>query len=265
MKAIMYTTLELQQDGPITTLWMNRPDVHNAFNAKLIAELTAACRALDADPAVRVVILAGRGRSFSAGADLEWMKRAAQQDVAANHADAQALATMLRSLAELRKPTVARIQGAALGGGTGLAVACDIAIASTEAMFGTTEVRLGLIPAAISPYVLRAIGARQAGRYFLTGERIPAARAQELGLIHEAVAPELLDAAVQQTVNALLQGSPAAQRAAKELIRAVDHERVNDNLVSDTASRIAHVRATAEGREGVAAFLEKRTPDWAGK
>jgi methylglutaconyl-CoA hydratase len=261
----MYSTLELQTDGPITTLWMNRPDVHNAFNATLIAELTAACRALDADPTVRVVILAGRGRSFSAGADLQWMKRAAEQDVAANYADAQALATMLRTLAELKKPTIARIHGAALGGGTGLAAACDIAIASTEAVFGTTEVRLGLIPAAISPYVLRAIDARQAGRYFLTGEKIPAAKAQELGLIHEAVAPELLDPTVQKISNALLQGSPAAERAAKELIRAVNYERVNDNLVSDTASRIAHLRATAEGKEGVAAFLEKRQANWLGK
>lgn len=258
----MYSTLELQTEGPITTLWMNRPDVHNAFNATLIAELAAACGALDADPAVRVVILAGRGRSFSAGADLEWMKRAAAQDVASNHADAQTLAIMLRTLAELKKPTIARVHGAALGGGTGLAAACDIVIASSEAVFGTTEVRLGLIPAAISPYVLRAIGARQAGRYFLSGEKIPAAKAQELGLVHETVAPELLDPTVQQIATALLQGSPAAQRAAKELIRAVDHERINDNLVSDTASRIAHVRATAEGREGVAALLEKRHPDW---
>lgn len=258
----MFKTLEIENKGPVSTIWMNRPEVHNAFDETLISELSAACKQLDTDASVRVVILAGRGRSFSAGADLNWMRRVAEQNVASNHDDAQALAEMLRAIAEMRKPTIARIQGAALGGGTGLAAACDIAIASTEAVFATSEVRLGLIPAAISPYVLRAIGARQAYRYFQTGERISAAKALELGLVHEAVAPELLDATIQQMVNALLLGGPAAQSAAKELIRSVDHERVNDNLVSDTAHRIAHLRAMPEAKEGVEAFLGKRNPNW---
>ncbi len=260
-----YQTLELESAGPVTTLWINRPTAHNAFDETLIADLTAACRTLDADPTVRVVILAGRGKSFSAGADLNWMQRASAQGVDENLADARALAHMLRTLAEMKKPTIARIQGAALGGGMGLAAACDIAVASADAVFATSEVRLGIIPATISPYVLRAIGARQALRYFQTGERMDAARAKEIGLVHEVVAPDQLDAKVAEIAAALLLGGPLAQAAAKELIRAVDHQPVNDNLLEDTAHRIAHLRATPEGREGVAAFLEKRSPAWVRK
>lgn len=260
-----YQTLELESAGPVTTLWMNRPTAHNAFDETLIADLTAACRTLDADPTVRVVILAGRGKSFSAGADLNWMQRASAQGVDENLAGARALAHMLRTLAEMKKPTIARIQGAALGGGMGLAAACDIAVASADAVFATSEVRLGIIPATISPYVLRAIGARQALRYFQTGERMDAARAKEIGLVHEVVAPDQLDAKVAEIAAALLLGGPLAQAAAKELIRAVDHQPVNDNLLEDTAHRIAHLRATPEGREGVAAFLEKRSPAWVRK
>ena len=260
-----YQTLELESAGPVTTLWMNRPTAHNAFDETLIADLTAACRTLDADPTVRVVILAGRGKSFSAGADLNWMQRASAQGVDENLADARALAHMLRTLAEMKKPTIARIQGAALGGGMGLAAACDIAVASADAVFATSEVRLGIIPATISPYVLRAIGARQALRYFQTGERMDAARAKEIGLVHEVVAPDQLDAKVAEIAAALLLGGPLAQAAAKELIRAVDHQPVNDNLLEDSAHRIAHLRATPEGREGVAAFLEKRSPAWVRK
>jgi methylglutaconyl-CoA hydratase len=260
-----YQTLELESAGPVTTLWMNRPTAHNAFDETLIADLTAACRTLDADPTVRVVILAGRGKSFSAGADLNWMQRASAQGVDENLAGARALAHMLRTLAEMKKPTIARIQGAALGGGMGLAAACDIAVASADAVFATSEVRLGIIPATISPYVLRAIGARQALRYFQTGERMDAARAKEIGLVHEVVAPDQLDAKVAEIAAALLLGGPLAQAAAKELIRAVDHQPVNDNLLEDSAHRIAHLRATPEGREGVAAFLEKRSPAWVRK
>lgn len=259
-----YQTLELESAGPVTTLWMNRPTAHNAFDETLIADLTAACRTLDADPTVRVVILAGRGKSFSAGADLNWMQRASAQGVDENLAGARALAHMLRTLAEMKKPTIARIQGAALGGGMGLAAACDIAVASADAVFATSEVRLGIIPATISPYVLRAIGARQALRYFQTGERMDAARAKEIGLVHEVVAPDQLDAKVAEIAAALLLGGPLAQAAAKELIRAVDHQPVNDNLLEDSAHRIAHLRATPEAREGIAAFLEKRSPAWIG-
>ena len=261
----MFMTLEIELNGPVATIWMNRPDLHNAFDENLIAELTAACVALDADPDVRIVVLAGRGKSFSAGADLNWMKRAANNGVDDNLNDARALAGMLRTLAEMKKPTIARVQGAALGGGMGLASACDIAIASTRAVFATSEVKFGIIPSAISPYVLRAIGARQAYRYFQSAERIDAARAREIGLVHEAVAPEQLDAKVKEIVDALIQGGPLAQAAAKELIRAVDNQSINDHVVEDTAHRIAHLRATPEAREGIAAFLDKRQPNWIGE
>ncbi len=258
----MTSTLEITRDGPVAAIWMNRPEVHNAFDETLIADLTAACRELDADDSVRVVVLAGRGKSFSAGADLAWMKRAANYTVEENLADAGALAAMLRTLANMKKPTVARVQGAALGGGTGLTAACDIAIASSAAVFATSEVKFGIIPSAISPYVLRAIGPRQALRYFQSAERFDAARARELGLVHEVVAPEQLDAKVAEVVASLLQCGPKAQAAAKDLIRAVAHQPIGDAVVADTVQRIAHLRATPEAREGVAAFLEKRTPDW---
>ena len=261
----MYQSLEIERQGPVATLWMNRPDLHNAFDDTLITELTAAFMALEADSSVRVVVLAGRGKSFSAGADLNWMKRAANNGLDANLNDARALALMLRTLAELQKPTIARIQGAALGGGMGLAAACDIAVASTKAVFATSEVKFGIIPSAISPYVLRAIGARQATRYFQTAERIAAARAYEIGLVHECVEPEALDAKVAQIAQALQGGGPAAQAAAKDLIRAVSHQPVNDALVEETAQRIAYLRATPEAREGISAFLEKRQPSWMGE
>ena len=261
----MFTTLEIELAGQVATIWMNRPEMHNAFDEILIAELTAACIALDEDEDVRVVVLAGRGKSFSAGADLNWMKRAANNGVDDNLNDARALARMLRVLAEMKKPTIARVQGAALGGGTGLTAACDIAVASTKVVFATSEVKFGIIPSAISPYVVRAIGARQAYRYFQSAERIDAARAREIGLVHEAVEPEDLDAKVQEIVAALLLGGPLAQAAAKDLIRAVDNQPINHTLVEDTAHRIAHLRATPEAREGIAAFLDKRPANWIGE
>ena len=258
----MYETLEIAREGSVATLWMNRPDVHNAFNEQLIAELTLACRQLDDDAAVRVVVLAGRGKSFSAGADLNWMRRAADASVDENMADARNLAGMLRTLAEMNKPTIARVHGAALGGGMGLASACDICIAGEGAVFATSEVRFGIIPSAISPYVIRAIGARQAGRYFQTAERISASRAAELGLAHEAVPGAELDAKVHGIVVALLLGGLQSQAAAKDLIRAVADRPVSDELVEDTARRIATLRATPEAREGLAAFLDKRPAAW---
>ena len=258
----MHPTLEIQYAGPVATLWMNRPELHNAFNPQLIGDLTAACRALDANDTVRMVILAGRGKSFSAGADLNWMKTAGQASVADNIEDARRLATMLRTLAELRKPTIARVHGAALGGGLGLAAACDLCVAATGAVFATSEVRFGIIPATIAPYVIRAIGARQASRYFQTAERMDAQRAWEIGLVHELATPEDLDRKVQQLTDALLLGGPQAQAAAKALIRAVAGQAISDELIEDTAHRIAVLRATAEAREGLAAFLEKRRPAW---
>ncbi len=258
----MYETLEIQREAGVATIWMNRPDVHNAFNAQLIADLTTACIELDADDAVRAVVLAGRGKSFSAGADLNWMKAAGEASEAENFADAMKLAGMLRTLAEMKKPTIARVHGAALGGGMGLASACDICIASDRAVFATSEVKFGIIPSAISPYVIRAIGERQAYRYFQTAERIGAARAAELGLAHEAVATEELDAKVSEVVEALLQGGPKSQAAAKDLIRAVANRPVSDAVVEDTARRIASLRATPEAKEGLAAFLDKRPAAW---
>lgn len=260
-----FHALQIELSGPVATLWMNRPDLHNAFDETLIAELTAACVALNEDNDVRIVILAGRGKSFSAGADLNWMKRAANNGLDDNLNDARALALMLRTLAEMKKPTIARIQGAALGGGMGLAAACDIAVASTKAVFATSEVKFGIIPSAISPYVLRAIGARQAYRYFQSAERIDAHRALDIGLVHETVEPEQLDTKISEIVDSLLQGGPLSQAAAKDLIRTVNGRPINDTLVDDTAHRIAHLRATPEAREGIAAFLDKRQPSWMGE
>jgi methylglutaconyl-CoA hydratase len=183
----MFETLEILRDHQVATIWMNRPDRHNAFNAQVIAELTQAFELLGADQSARVIVLAGCGKSFSAGADLNWMKAAGEASFEDNVADARKLAAMLRRLAEMPKPTIARVQGAALGGGMGLAAACDICFAATAASFATSEVKFGLIPSAIGPYVLRAIGARQASRYFLSAERICAKRAVEIGLAHEVV------------------------------------------------------------------------------
>lgn len=258
----MYRTLEIERRRSVAILWMNRPQVHNAFNAELIAELTAACRELDADAATRVVILAGRGKSFSAGADLSWMEAAGRAALEDNLEDARRLALMLRTLAELRKPTIARVHGAALGGGLGLAAACDICVAAPTAVFATSEVRLGLAPATISPYVIRAIGERQAYRYFLTAERISATRALEIGLVHEVTTLEQLDTRIEELTQALLQGGPQALAASKDLIRAVANRPVSDVLMEDAARRIAALRATPEAQDGLVAFLKKRRPSW---
>ena len=258
----MYETLEIERSGGVATIWMNRPDVHNAFNARLIADLTAACEALDADESVRVVVLGGRGKSFSAGADLNWMKAAGEASVEENLADARRLAGMLRTLSGMATPTIARVQGAALGGGMGLASACDICVASEKAVFATSEVRFGIIPSAISHYVILAIGERQSYRYFQTAERISAARAGEIGLAHEVTSVDALDAKVDEIVAALLAGGPRAQAAAKDLIRAVANKPVDDAVVEDTSRRIAGLRATPEAKEGLSAFLEKRPANW---
>jgi methylglutaconyl-CoA hydratase len=258
----MYETIEIERQGGVATLWMNRPDVHNAFNSQLIADIDAACQELDIDPNVRVVVLAGRGKSFSAGADLNWMKRAGEAGFEENLQAAMQLAGMLRNLAEMSKPTIARVHGAALGGGMGLASACDMCVASEKAVFATSEVRFGIIPAAISPYVIRAIGARQSHRYFQTAERISATRAYELGLAHEVTTLDGLDSDIESLVKSLLQGGPHAQASAKSLIRSVSYLSVDDALVEETAKRIATLRATPEAQEGLSAFLEKRSAAW---
>ena len=252
---------EHRADGSVF-LTLNRPDVHNAFDDRLIAGLTATLQRLAADDAVRAVVLTGAGRSFSAGADLNWMRRSSTYGEAENLADARALAGLMATLNELPKPTIARVNGAALGGGTGLIACCDIAVASTDAKFGTTEVRLGLIPAVIGPYVVAAIGARHARWLMLTGERIAAAEAVRIGLIHAAVPPDQLDGAVARLLEDLLKGGPMALAAAKRLVHDLAGQPIGAGLIDDTASRIATLRATPEGRDGVAAFLDKRRPGW---
>jgi len=241
---------------------MNRAEAHNAFNETLIEELTRVFDTLGYDAGVRVIVLAGRGKSFSAGADLEWMERAAGYSSEENRRDARKLAKMIATIHRLPKPTVARVHGAALGGGVGLVAACDIAIASTQASFATTEVRLGMIPSVISPYVIAAIGRRQAHRYFLTAERFDAVEAHRIGLAHVVCEPGELDAKVAAVAQSLLANSPMAQAAAKELIFHVVDRPIEDVLIEETAQRIAKSRATAEAKEGIAAFLEKRKPRW---
>lgn len=257
--------LKIERAGGVARVVMSRPEVHNAFDEALIAALTEAFRALEADDAVRVVVLAGEGKSFSAGADLNWMQRQSAAPLEANLEDARRLAELFRTIATCGKPTIARVHGAALGGGMGLASACDICVASRAASFATSEVKFGIIPSAISPYVIRAIGQRQATRYFQTAERITAQRAWELGLVHELAADDALDAAVEQVVSALLAGGPKAQTAAKELIRAVADRPISAEVIEDTARRIATLRATPEAKEGLSAFLEKRPAGWVGE
>jgi methylglutaconyl-CoA hydratase len=258
----MFETLHIEHAGPVATVWMARPEVFNAFNEQLIDELSRACALLDQDASVRVVVLGGRGPHFSAGADLNWMRRAATASEQDNLEDARRFARMLHSLSTLSKPTIARVQGAALGGGTGLAAACDMAVASTDAVFSTSEVKFGIIPAVISPYVLRAIGPRQALRYFQSAERISAERALAIGLVHEVAALDQLDAAVAALIKPLLAGGPLAQKAAKDLIIAVQGRPIDATTLEDTAQRIARQRRTDEARDGVSAFLDKRAPAW---
>ena len=249
-------TVEADERG-VVRVTLNRPAVHNAFNEGMIGELTDAFADLGKQDGVRVIVLAGNGASFSAGADLNWMKRAAEQDEYANREDALAMARMFDTLNTCPKPVVALIQGTALGGGVGLAACCDVVIAQPETMFGLTEVRLGLIPAVISPFVIAKIGQSAARRYMLTGERFSAAEAQRIGLIHEV--SSALEAEGAKVVEALLAGGPEAIADAKDLIADITKM---DDKGELTAHRIATRRASDEGREGVAAFLGRRKPNW---
>jgi methylglutaconyl-CoA hydratase len=246
----------------VATVTLNRPEIHNAFDETLIARLTAAFVSLDDNPDVRVVVLAAAGKSFCAGADLKWMQRMAAFGPEENLADAQALAAMLRALYALSKPTIARVAGAAYGGGVGLVAACDIAIAVPEATFALSEAKLGLIPATIGPYVIEAIGARQARRYFLTAERFAAADALRIGLVHEVVPRDQLDARIDALIAMLEGAGPTAQLECKALVRGVAHRPIDEDVIDGTAEHIAAVRASPEGREGVAAFLGKRPAAW---
>lgn len=257
------THLNLEIDGPLGIVTLNNPEKHNAFDDVLIADLTAAFQSLDTNTAVRAVILSAVGKSFSAGGDLNWMKRVAAYSQTDNLRDATALGKLMSTLHGLSKPTIARVQGAALGGGVGLVACCDIAVGTLNASFSLSEARLGLIPAVISPYVIAAIGERAAHRYFLTAERFDAAEAFRLGLLHELAADDnAMDDKINDIVTALLLSGPQAITESKHLIGAVANQRIDAAVIDDTAQRIARVRASAEGKEGVGAFLEKRKANW---
>ncbi|MDD0841009.1 enoyl-CoA hydratase/isomerase family protein [Curvibacter sp. HBC61] len=248
--------------GPVARVTLNRPDVRNAFNEAVIAELTQAFLQLGADPEVRAIVLAGEGPAFCAGADLNWMRRMADYSRAQNLADAEQLAEMLRVLYACPKPTVARVQGDVYAGGTGLVAACDIAISVDTAGYCLSEARLGLIPATISPYVIRAMGARAAHRYFLTAERFSAAEALRIGFVHEVVAADQLDTRVNEVVAQLLNAGPQAVRLGKQLVQDVAGRDIDAALIRSTVEGIADVRVSPEGREGIQSFLQKRKPNW---
>lgn len=253
------------RDGPVARLRMNRPQLHNAFDAELIGALSSALQFVGSDDSIRVVVLEGAGASFSAGADLNWMRGMAAASKAENREDALALAHLMRTLDELPKPTLARVHGAAFGGGVGLVACCDIAIGVPGAKFGLTESRLGLLPAVISPYVIAAIGPRQARRWFATAEIFDAQTALQIGLLHQVVPEEQLDSAVQRQIDLLLKAGPIATANAKTLVTRVASERDRDILDSGNADLIARLRVSQEGQEGLSAFLDKRVPSWANR
>jgi methylglutaconyl-CoA hydratase len=260
-----YRHLEIEQRGAVRWLWLNRPEVRNAFNEALIAEIARAFAEVESSAATRVVVIAARGPAFCAGADLNWMREMAAYSHSENHADALKVARMFHAVHSCSRPVIARVQGDAYGGGVGLVAACDIAIAADAVSFGLSEVRLGIVAATISPHLVRAMGARQAARYMLTAEKFPAMRARELGLVHEVMKPKELDAEVERQANVLLSSSPAAMAATKQLLADVVEAPMDDVLLAATAKCIADARVSPEGREGIAAFLEKRAPSWVPK
>lgn len=261
-------TLKITQSGFIATITLNRPDVRNAFNDAVIAELTQAFTALGQREDVRAIVLAAEGVAFCAGADLNWMRRMADYTRAENLADAAQLAEMLRTIYECPKPTIARVQGDVYAGGMGLVAACDMAVSVDSANYCLSEVKLGLIPATISPYVIRAMGARAAHRYFLTAERFDATEAHRIGFVHEIVpaggGAAALDAKVTELAHALVTASPNAVRACKKLLHDVAEREINAPLIAQTVEGIADIRASSEGKEGVQSFLQKRKPSWLG-
>jgi len=256
------STLDIQRQGMVARVFLNRPEVRNAFNDGVIAELTAAFRDLGADPGLRAIVLGGHGKAFCAGADLSWMRTMAGYTWEQNHADAQALAGMLWTLYSCPLPVVGRIHGDCYAGGLGLAAVCDVLVAAEGVQFCLSEARLGLLPATIGPYVVRALGEQASRRYFVTAERFDAARAQALGFVHEVAAADTLDAKVDEIVNALVANGPAAVKACKTLVQTVAGRPIDAALRAETARRIADIRASDEGREGVQAFLNKREPAW---
>ncbi|MGA0571510.1 enoyl-CoA hydratase/isomerase family protein [Variovorax sp. VNK109] len=257
------TTIELRRPTPqVAEVWLNRPDIRNAMNGTLIAELAAAFAALSADEDVRVVLLAAHGKAFCAGADLNFMREMADYSWEQNRADAQKLADMLWQIDQCPVPLVGRLQGDCYAGGMGLASMCDVLVASDNVTFCLSEARLGLLPATISPYVARAMGVQAARRYMVTAERFTAAQAQTMGFVHELCTPDTLDAKVAELVAAIVANGPAASRACKQLVRDVAGREITAELRAETARRIADIRASDEGKEGLQSFLQKRKPAW---
>ncbi len=258
-----HTCIEVRHPSPERTeVWLNRPEVRNAFNDAMIAELTQAFAAIARDRRVRVVLLAAQGKAFCAGADLNWMRAMADYSWDQNRADAQGLADMLWTLDQCPVPIVGRLQGDCYAGGMGLAAVCDVRLASQSMQFCLSEARLGLMPATISPYVVRAMGASAARRYFVTSERFSATQAQAMGLVHEVCAPEALDASTEAMLDTLIANGPDAVRACKRLVRDVEGRPIDEALRGETARRIADIRASDEGKEGLQSFLNKCAPNW---
>ncbi len=257
-----FTTLKLAIDGPVARIWLNRPEMRNAIDDVFIRELAEAFAQAQAASGVRAVVLGGRGPAFCAGANLNWMKRAASFTPEQNLQDAAGLPRMLRTLAESRLPVIARIQGDVYAGGMGLVSVCDVAISADSANYCLSEVKIGLIPATISPYVIRAMGARAAQRYFLTAERFTAAEAHRIGFVHEVVAADALDAKVDEVLKNILAAAPHAVGESKRLLSDVTGQPIDDELAAETVRRIAALRASEEGQEGLRSFLEKRKPAW---
>jgi len=257
-------TVEVTRQGPVARVFLNRPEVRNAFNDAVIAELTHVFTGLGADPSLRAIVLGGHGKAFCAGADLSWMRAMADYSWEQNRADAQALAEMLWTIYSCPVPVVGRVHGDCYAGGVGLASVCDVLVASDAAAFCLSEAKLGLLPGTISPYVVRALGEQASRRYFVTAERFSAQQAHALGFVHELCTADTLDAKVDEIVAALCANGPMAVRACKRLVQDIAGRELNAALIEDTAARIAQVRAGAEGREGVASFLDKRSPSWRG-
>jgi methylglutaconyl-CoA hydratase len=258
----MNDAVHVERDGAVARVWLNRPDVRNAFNETSITELARVFAELSGDPALRVIVLGGRGKAFCAGADLSWMKTMAGYTWEQNRADAQALADMLWTLYSCPIPIVGRIHGDCYAGGVGLAAVCDVLVAAETATFCLSEARLGLLPATISPYVVRALGVQASRRYFTTAERFSATQAHAFGFVHELCAPDAIDAEVDARVAILVANGPMATRACKQLVQDIAGLPIGAELRAETARRIADVRASAEGREGVQSFLQKRKPAW---
>jgi methylglutaconyl-CoA hydratase len=257
-----YQTLEVTKAERVATVTLNRPDVRNAFNETTIAEITQVFRELGQQADLRAIVLGASGTAFCAGADLNWMKKMAGYTHEENRADAAQLAEMLRTIYACPKPVVAKVQGDCYAGGMGLVAACDIAVAVETVNFCLSEAKLGLIPATISPYVIKAMGESASRRYFLTAERFSAQEAHRIGFVHQMVAADALDAAVADIVKALVSNSPNAVKEAKRLVQDVAGRALSDALIADTAERIADIRSSEEGKEGVRSFLEKRKPGW---